>query len=398
MAAPPAVPDVTLRRARLLIGGEWVDGTETFAVARQVHRRGHRPRRSRRRASRSTPPSPPRTDSFLATRLDASERYASCAGARRPDRAAPRRAGARRSPPRPASRSPTRRNEVTRAIQTLPDRGRGRQAAGRRSGADRGGARATRIAWRSRFACRAAWSAASPRSTRRSTSSPTRRRRRSRPATPSCSRRRRRRRSAPRCCARSCSRPASRRRTSTWCRGRAARWAAGWSRTRRSASTPSPAAPRVGKQLQRDVGLRPIALELGSIAATLVCADGDLDRAAPRIANSAFRRAGQACTSTQRLFVQRRVRRRRSSRSSRPRTAPLKVGDPRDPETVVGPMISEAEAARAEQWIARRGRRRRAARRRRHAARRAADADDPDRRRPRHAGRCARRSSRRSCR
>ena len=63
----------------------------------------------------------------------------------------------------------------------------------------------------------------------------------------------------------------------------------------------------VGKQLHRDVGLRPIALELGSIAATLVCEDGDLDRAAPRVANSAFRRAGQACTSTQRLFVDRRV-------------------------------------------------------------------------------------------
>ena len=63
----------------------------------------------------------------------------------------------------------------------------------------------------------------------------------------------------------------------------------------------------VGKQLHRDAGLRPIALELGSIAATLVCEDGDLDRAAPRIANSAFRRAGQACTSTQRLFVHRSV-------------------------------------------------------------------------------------------
>jgi acyl-CoA reductase-like NAD-dependent aldehyde dehydrogenase len=106
----------------------------------------------------------------------------------------------------------------------------------------------------------------------------------------------------------------------------------------------------VGKQLQRDIGLRPIALELGSIAATIVCADGDLDRAAPRVVNSAFRRAGQACTSTQRLFVQRSI--------VEPfldlvvaATAAIKAGDPRDPDTVVGPMISEAEAARAEAWI-----------------------------------------------
>ena len=41
-------------------------------------------------------------------------------------------------------------------------------------------------------------------------------------------------------------------------------------------------------------------------------------------------------------------------------TAQLKVGDPHDPETAVGPMISEAEATRAEQWV--QGRRRAAAR------------------------------------
>lgn len=106
----------------------------------------------------------------------------------------------------------------------------------------------------------------------------------------------------------------------------------------------------VGKQLHRDVGLRPIALELGSIAATLVCEDGDLDRAAPRVANSAFRRAGQACTSTQRLFVHRSVLAPFIEKFVAA-TATLKVGDPSDPETAIGPMISEAEAARAEQWV-----------------------------------------------
>ena len=106
----------------------------------------------------------------------------------------------------------------------------------------------------------------------------------------------------------------------------------------------------VGKQLHRDVGLRPIALELGSIAATLVCEDGDLDRAAPRVANSAFRRAGQACTSTQRLFVHRSVLEPFIEKFVAA-TAKLKVGDPSDPETAIGPMISEAEAARAEQWV-----------------------------------------------
>jgi succinate-semialdehyde dehydrogenase/glutarate-semialdehyde dehydrogenase len=108
---------------------------------------------------------------------------------------------------------------------------------------------------------------------------------------------------------------------------------------------------RVGTWLHGQVGMRPVSLELGSISATIVCDDGDLDRAAVRCAASGFRRAGQMCTSTQRLFVDVRVVDDFTSRlvSAAKR---LKVGDPRDPATDVGPMISEAEAARAESWIA----------------------------------------------
>jgi len=106
----------------------------------------------------------------------------------------------------------------------------------------------------------------------------------------------------------------------------------------------------VGRQLQRSVGLRPITLELGSIAASVVCDDADLQRAAPRIAMSAFRRAGQMCTSTQKLLVDRRVLDEflplflNATRS-------LKVGDPREADTAVGPMISEKDAMRAESWV-----------------------------------------------
>jgi acyl-CoA reductase-like NAD-dependent aldehyde dehydrogenase len=106
----------------------------------------------------------------------------------------------------------------------------------------------------------------------------------------------------------------------------------------------------VGKLLQRSVGLRPVALELGSIAATIVCDDADLERAAPRCANSAFRRAGQSCTSTQRLLVDARVFDRFLDLFVEA-TRRLRVGDPRDPETHVGPLISEADARRAESWI-----------------------------------------------
>ena len=106
----------------------------------------------------------------------------------------------------------------------------------------------------------------------------------------------------------------------------------------------------VGKLLQRSIGLRPIALELGSIAGTVVCDDANLERAAPRCANSAFRRAGQACTSTQKLLVDERVF-DRFMELFVDAARKLPVGDPHDPATIVGPMITEQDARRAESWI-----------------------------------------------
>jgi succinate-semialdehyde dehydrogenase/glutarate-semialdehyde dehydrogenase len=107
----------------------------------------------------------------------------------------------------------------------------------------------------------------------------------------------------------------------------------------------------VGAWLRARAGLRPVVLELGSISPTIVCEDADLARAASRCAASAFRRAGQVCTSTQRLLVDRRVETAFTARLIAA-TAALRVGDPRDPATDVGPMINEAEARRAEAWIA----------------------------------------------
>lgn len=106
----------------------------------------------------------------------------------------------------------------------------------------------------------------------------------------------------------------------------------------------------VGKRIREARGMRPVALELGSIAATIVCADADLKRAAMRCAQSGFRRQGQACTSTQRLFVQRDVLEAFQALFLA-EVAALVVGNPRDPSTDVGPMIGEKDAIRAETWV-----------------------------------------------
>jgi len=108
---------------------------------------------------------------------------------------------------------------------------------------------------------------------------------------------------------------------------------------------------RVGREIQRAAGLRGTQLELGSIASTIVCADADLGLASTKIVAASFRKAGQVCTSVQRVFVHTSCA-AEFTRLLVEKTGKLKVGDPTAEETDVGPMISEAEARRAQDWVA----------------------------------------------
>jgi succinate-semialdehyde dehydrogenase/glutarate-semialdehyde dehydrogenase len=107
----------------------------------------------------------------------------------------------------------------------------------------------------------------------------------------------------------------------------------------------------VGEQIQRTIGVRRSQLELGSLSSTIVCADADLDRAVPRCVNAAFRKAGQVCTSVQRLYVQRPVLDDFLAAMAE-QLAGRTAGDPTDPATFVGPVISGRDAERIEDWIA----------------------------------------------
>lgn len=107
---------------------------------------------------------------------------------------------------------------------------------------------------------------------------------------------------------------------------------------------------QVGRLIQNAAGLRRTQLELGSIASTILCADAQIDRAIPRIANAAFRKAGQVCTSVQRLYVQRS--RHDEALDALVRTAAsMQAGDPRSPATRVGPLISLAAAERVDSMV-----------------------------------------------
>jgi succinate-semialdehyde dehydrogenase/glutarate-semialdehyde dehydrogenase len=106
----------------------------------------------------------------------------------------------------------------------------------------------------------------------------------------------------------------------------------------------------VGCDIQQRAGLRRTQMELGSIAFTILSADANLDTALPKIVGAAYRKAGQVCTSIQILLVERTRMKEVQSRLTT-LVSELVYGDPHDPKTQVGPVISVEAAKRIESWI-----------------------------------------------
>jgi len=108
--------------------------------------------------------------------------------------------------------------------------------------------------------------------------------------------------------------------------------------------------PNVGERILAIAGLKRVTLELGNNSGVMIEPDADLDKAVPRLVMSAFANSGQVCLSLQRLFVHTDVYDTVVERLVE-ETKALKVGDPRDRNCDVGPMISEAAADRVEAWV-----------------------------------------------
>src|SRR5581483_3838045 len=106
----------------------------------------------------------------------------------------------------------------------------------------------------------------------------------------------------------------------------------------------------VGWKLRRLAGKKRVVLELGGNAAAIVHRDADLEYAAQRCASGAFSYAGQSCVSVQRIFVHEAVK-EKFTELLLAAVEKLRVGDPLDENTDVGPMIREADATRALNWV-----------------------------------------------
>lgn len=106
----------------------------------------------------------------------------------------------------------------------------------------------------------------------------------------------------------------------------------------------------VGWAIRARAPRKRVMLELGSNAPLIVCADGDWQTAAAKAAIHGYSHAGQSCISTQRIILHEAIADRFKERFVAA-VAALKVGDPSDPATDVGPLIDAGECGRVHGWI-----------------------------------------------
>ena len=106
----------------------------------------------------------------------------------------------------------------------------------------------------------------------------------------------------------------------------------------------------VGWKLAERAARQRVNLELGNATPVIVDEGADLDEAATKLAANAFSFAGQSCISVQRIYVARSAYDAFLERFL-PKVEALKVGDPADDETDVGPVIDAEAHERILEWI-----------------------------------------------
>jgi aldehyde dehydrogenase (NAD+) len=100
----------------------------------------------------------------------------------------------------------------------------------------------------------------------------------------------------------------------------------------------------VGEKIIRAAAgtMKRVSVELGGKSPNIVFADADLDKAVPAAAMAVFANAGQICSAGTRLFVQSSIREEFMERLAA-FTKTIKVGDPLDPDTQMGPVVSAVQ-------------------------------------------------------
>jgi len=108
--------------------------------------------------------------------------------------------------------------------------------------------------------------------------------------------------------------------------------------------------PEVGWALKAKAGKKKVILELGGNAACIVDEDADLDDAVDRMITGAFYQSGQSCIGVQRVLIHQAVYNDFRDKLV-DATRKLTMGDPKDDDTFIGPVISEKDGERLKSWI-----------------------------------------------
>jgi aldehyde dehydrogenase (NAD+) len=108
----------------------------------------------------------------------------------------------------------------------------------------------------------------------------------------------------------------------------------------------------VGEMIMRDgaATMKRVTLELGGKSPTILLDDATLDQAIPSALIMAFLNSGQACAAGTRLLVP-KSRLDEIKRSIRDAMRLFAVGDPADPKTAIGPMVSQKQYERVQSYI-----------------------------------------------
>lgn len=93
-----------------------------------------------------------------------------------------------------------------------------------------------------------------------------------------------------------------------------------------------------------------VGLEHGGVAPVIVEPDADMKELIPSLIKGGFYHAGQVCVSVQRIYVHESICDEVSSKLTQA-AEKLIIGDPLDPKTEVGPLITHKEVSRVESWV-----------------------------------------------
>ena len=106
----------------------------------------------------------------------------------------------------------------------------------------------------------------------------------------------------------------------------------------------------VGWKMKSKTAKQRVSLELGGNAGVILDEDTDIASAVPKLLIGGFSAAGQSCISVQRIYVHEKIYGDFKNKFIE-EAQKIKYGNPFEEDTIVGPMITEQEAGRAEKWV-----------------------------------------------